>query len=201
VSRIDQNFHISRVSIDLLLLLPRCGGHAKVSWEDAQVVVIVMGVSGSGKTTVGQRLAAALGCRFRDADDFHPPENIAKMTAGIPLTDEDREPWLAVLRELLENTLAAGEGLVLACSALKRVYRERLTVDAARQRWVYLQAPRELIAERLKARRGHYMPAAMLDSQFAALEVPEDALRVDASADPDTMVALVLQQLRPGTAS
>ncbi len=165
------------------------------------MVVIVMGVSGSGKTTVGQRLAAALGCRFRDADDFHPPENIAKMTAGIPLTDEDREPWLAVLRELLENTLAAGEGLVLACSALKRVYRERLTVDAARQRWVYLQAPRELIAERLKARRGHYMPAAMLDSQFAALEVPEDALRVDASADPDTMVALVLQQLRPGTAS
>ncbi|MFY0526265.1 gluconokinase [Archangium gephyra] len=171
-----------------------------VLWEDAQVVVIVMGVSGSGKTTVGQRLAAALGCHFRDADDFHSPENIAKMTARIPLTDEDREPWLAVLRELLENTLAAGEDLVLACSALKRTYRERLTVDAALQRWVYLQAPRELIAERLKARRGHYMPAAMLDSQLAALEVPEDALRVDASADPDTMVALLLKALRPGTA-
>jgi len=165
------------------------------------VVVIVMGVSGSGKTTVGQRLAAALGWRFRDADDFHPPANIAKMTAGIPLTDEDRGPWLAVLRELLENTLAAGEDLVLACSALKHTYRERLTVDAVRQRWVYLQASRELIAERLKARRGHYMPAAMLDSQLAALEVPEDALRVDASADPDTMVALLLKELRPGTAS
>ncbi|HZI05511.1 MAG TPA: gluconokinase, partial [Archangium sp.] len=91
--------------------------------------------------------------------------------------------------------------LVLACSALKHTYRERLTVDAVRQRWVYLQASRELITERLKARQGHYMPAAMLDSQLAALEVPEDALRVDAAADPDTMVALLLEELRPGTAS
>ncbi len=165
------------------------------------MIVIVMGVSGSGKTTVGQRLAQALGWRFRDADDFHSPANIAKMTAGIPLTDEDRAPWLAVLRELLENTLAAGEYLVLACSALKRTYRERLTVDAARQRWVYLRAPRELIAERLKARQGHYMPAAMLDSQLAALEVPEDALVVDAAAAPDTLVALLLQELRPGLGS
>jgi gluconokinase len=159
------------------------------------VVIIVMGVSGSGKTTVGQRLAAALGWRFRDADDFHPPGNIVKMTAGIPLTDEDRAPWLAVLRELLENTLAAGESLVLACSALRRSYRERLTVDAARQRWVYLRAPRELIAERLKARLGHYMPAALLDSQLAALEVPEDALVVEATADPDTLVATILREL------
>jgi gluconokinase len=165
------------------------------------VVVIVMGVSGSGKTTVGQRLAAALGWRFRDADDFHPPGNIAKMTAGIPLTDEDRGPWLAVLRELLQNTLEAGEELVLACSALKRSYRERLTVDAARQRWVYLHAPRELIAERLKARRGHYMPLALLDSQLMTLEVPEDALRVDASADPDTLVATLLRELGPGKTS
>ncbi len=161
------------------------------------MVVIVMGVSGSGKTAVGQRLAAALGWRFRDADDFHPPGNIAKMTAGIALTDEDRAPWLAVLRELLQNTLAAGEDLVLACSALKRSYRERLSVEAARQRWVYLDVPRELIAERLKARRGHYMPPALLDSQFAALEVPEEALRVDASADLDTVVATLLQELGP----
>lgn len=166
------------------------------------MIVIVMGVSGSGKTTVGQRIAAALGWRFRDADDFHPPGNIAKMTAGIPLTDEDRAPWLAVLRELLENTLAADEALVLACSALKRSYRERLSVDAARQRWVYLRAPRELIAERLKARQGHYMPAAMLDSQLAALEVPEDALVVDVStADPDTLVATILGELGPWAAS
>ncbi|AKI99947.1 gluconokinase [Archangium gephyra] len=161
------------------------------------MVIIVMGVSGSGKTTVGQRLAVALGWRFRDADDFHPPANIAKMTAGIPLTDEDRAPWLAVLRELLRNTLAAGVPVVLACSALKHSYRERLTVDAARQRWVYLRVPRALLAERLKARTGHYMPAALLDSQLAALEIPEDALVVEATADPDTLVATVLRELGP----
>ncbi|MFY0563498.1 gluconokinase [Archangium lansingense] len=123
------------------------------------------------------------------------------MAAGLPLTDEDRAPWLAVLRELLQNALAAGEDLVLACSALKRSYREQLSVDAARQRWVYLHAPRELIAERLKARRGHFMPQALLDSQLLALEVPEDALRLDASADPDTLVATLLRELRMGTAS
>ncbi|WNG54298.1 gluconokinase [Archangium gephyra] len=161
------------------------------------MVIIVMGVSGSGKTTVGQRLAAALGCQFRDADDFHPPGNIAKMAAGIALTDEDRAPWLTVLRERVENTLAAGEVLVLACSALKRAYRERLTVDAARQRWVYLKVPRELLAERLKARRGHYMRAVLLDSQLAALEVPEDALVVEATAEPDTLVATILRELGP----
>ncbi|HYO53367.1 gluconokinase [Archangium sp.] len=159
------------------------------------MVVIVMGVSGSGKTAVGQRLAAALGWRFLDADDFHSPGNIAKMTAGIALTDEDRAPWLAVLRELLQKALESGEDLVLACSALKRSYRERLSVDAARQRWVYLHAPRELIAERLKARRGHYMPSALLDSQLATLEIPEEALRVDASADLDTLVTTLLQGL------
>lgn len=161
------------------------------------MVIIVMGVSGSGKTTVGQRLATALGCRFRDADDFHPPGNIAKMAAGIALTDEDRAPWLTVLRELVENTLAAGETLVLACSALKRAYRERLTVDAARQRWVYLRVPPELLAERLKARRGHYMPAVLLDSQLAALEVPEGALVVEATAEPDALVATLLRELGP----
>ncbi|MFE8605059.1 gluconokinase [Archangium violaceum] len=161
------------------------------------MVIIVMGVSGSGKTTVGQRLAAALGCQFRDADDFHPPGNIAKMAAGIALTDEDRAPWLTVLRERVENTLAAGEALVLACSALKRAYRERLTVDAARQRWVYLRVPREILARRLMARTGHYMPAVLLDSQLAALEVPEDALVVEATADPDTLVATLLRELGP----
>lgn len=165
------------------------------------MVVIVMGVSGSGKTTVGQRLAAALGWRFRDADDVHPPGNIAKMAAGQALTDEDREPWLALLRALLQDALVAEEELVLACSALKRSYQERLTVDPARQRWVYLEAPRELIAGRLRARRGHYMPPALLDSQLAALEVPEDALRLDASADPDTLVATLVRELRAGTAS
>jgi gluconokinase len=165
------------------------------------MVVIVMGVSGVGKTTVGQRLAAALGCRFRDADELHPPENIAKMAAGIPLTDEDRWPWLERLRELIQGTLEAGGDLVLACSALRRVYRERLSVEAARQRWVYLWGPRALIAQRLAARRGHYMPPSLLDSQLGTLEVPEDALAVDVSADVEAVVATVLRELglqRPG---
>jgi gluconokinase len=159
------------------------------------VVVIVMGVSGAGKTTVGQRLAAALGWRFRDADDLHSRENIAKMAAGIALTDEDRAPWLAALREVIRNALASGEDVVLACSALKRSYRERLTVDGARERWVYLWAPREVLAERLARRRGHYMPLTLLDSQLATLEVPEGALGVDVSPDPDTVVATILRGL------
>jgi gluconokinase len=167
-----------------------------VGLEDTHVVVIVMGVSGVGKTTVGERLAARLGWRFLDADAFHPPGNIAKMTAGIPLTDEDRAPWLARLRELLRGALEAGEDLVLACSALKGAYRERLTVDAARQRWVYLHASREVLAGRLKARRDHYMQPELLDSQLAALEVPEGALSVDVSSvDADAVVARLLREL------
>ncbi|MFL5356615.1 gluconokinase [Archangium sp.] len=159
------------------------------------MVVIVMGVSGVGKTTVGERLAARLGWRFLDADAFHAPESIAKMAAGIALTDEDRAPWLARLRELLRGALEAGEDLVLACSALKGAYRERLRVDAARQRWVYLHASPALLASRLKAREGHYMPPVLLDSQLAALEVPEDALPVDVSADPDTVVDTIIREL------
>ncbi|PTL79909.1 gluconokinase [Vitiosangium sp. GDMCC 1.1324] len=159
------------------------------------MVVIVMGVSGSGKTTVGKRLAEVLGWRFVDADDVHPPGNIAKMTAGIPLTDEDRAPWLARLRDVVQRALESGESLMLACSALKRPYRELLTVDPRQVRWVYLHAPRELIAERLKQRRGHYMPSTLLDSQLAALEAPEDALSVDVSADPDAVVDTVLRGL------
>ena len=159
------------------------------------MVIIVMGVSGVGKTTVGQRLAGALGWRFRDADELHPPENIAKMSAGLALGDEDRWPWLERLRELIRGALESGEELVLACSALKRTYRERLTVEPARQRWVHLEAPPELIARRLAERRGHYMPATLLESQLAALEAPEEALRVDVSAGPDVVVATILQGL------
>ncbi|QRK12119.1 gluconokinase [Archangium violaceum] len=161
------------------------------------MVVIVMGVSGAGKTTVGTRLAAALGWRFLDADDFHPPGNVAKMAAGIPLTDEDRGPWLERLRELVRSALEeTGEDLVLACSALKGTYRERLTVDAARQRWVYLYASPELLAERLTRRSGHYMSPTLLGSQLATLEVPRDALAVDVStAEPDTVVARILREL------
>jgi gluconokinase len=163
--------------------------------EGSCVVIILMGVSGVGKTTVGVRLAATLGWRFRDADDFHAPESIAKMAAGIALTDEDRWPWLARLREFIRSALESGEDVVLACSALKKAYRERLTVDSTRERWVALWAPRDVIARRLAARRGHYMPPALLDSQLATLEVAEDALKVDVSADPDMVVAHILREL------
>ena len=159
------------------------------------MVVIVMGVSGAGKTTVGHRLAEALGWRFLDADDVHPAANIAKMTAGVALTDEDRAPWLARLRELIREALGRDESLVLACSALKSDYRERLTVDEAHQRWVYLHAPREVLAQRLSLRQGHYMPSSLLDSQLADLQVPEGALSVDVSADPDTVLGRVLAVL------
>lgn len=159
------------------------------------MVVIVMGVSGAGKTTVGETLAHALGWRFWDADDFHSAGNVAKMAAGTPLTDADRAPWLERLRELIQDALESDEGLVLACSALRESYRERLTVDAAHQRWVYLRASRELLAQRLARREGHYMPASLLDTQLAALEPPRDALAVDASEAPDGVVARILQGL------
>lgn len=159
------------------------------------MVVILMGVSGVGKTAVGQRLAAVLGWRFRDADDFHSAESIAKMAAGVALTDEDRWPWLERLRVLIRGALESGEDVVLACSALRRAYRERLTVDPARERWVSLWAPREVIAARLARRKGHYMPATLLDSQLATLEAADDALKVDVSADLDAIVAHLIQEL------
>ncbi|HEX8822342.1 MAG TPA: gluconokinase [Archangium sp.] len=159
------------------------------------MIIILMGVSGVGKTAVGTRLAEVLGWRFRDADDFHSAENIAKMAAGLPLTDEDRWPWLERLRELIRSALESGEELVLACSALRRVYRERLTVDPARERWVSLWAPREVIAERLAKRRGHYMSPMLLDSQLAILEAADEALKVEVSANVDTIVARILEEL------
>lgn len=159
------------------------------------MVIILMGVSGAGKTTVGKRLAEALGWRFLEGDDFHPLANVRKMAAGIPLTDEDRIPWLERLRELITEVLARGEDAVLACSALKRSYRQLLTVDPSRVRWVYLWAPREVIESRLAARTGHFMPLALLGSQLETLEMPEDALRVDVTPGPDEVVATVRARL------
>jgi gluconokinase len=159
------------------------------------MVVIVMGVSGAGKTTVGQTLAESLGWRFVDADDLHPKANVVKMAAGVPLTDEDRWPWLQVLREVVLEALARGEDLVLVCSALKRSYRALLDVDPARMRWVYLDAPREVLARRLSQRHGHFMPPSLLDSQLATLEVPEDALRVDVSPPPEAVVRSIREAL------
>jgi gluconokinase len=159
------------------------------------VVIILMGVSGVGKTAVGKRLAEALGWRFLEGDDFHPLANIAKMAAGIPLTDEDRAPWLERLRELIAEALARGEDVVLACSALKRSYRQLLTVDPARVRWVYLWAPREVIASRLARRTGHFMLLGLLGSQLEALEVPEDVPWVDVTPGVDEVAAAIRARL------
>ena len=155
------------------------------------MVVIVMGVSGVGKTTIGEALAKSLGWRFVDADDLHPTANVEKMRAGIPLTDEDRAPWLARLRELLEDALARGEKLVLACSALRASYRKDLSVDPSRQRWVYLHLPSALLQQRMLHRKGHYMPVSLLASQIETLEPPRDALAVDATPPPERVVAAI----------
>ena len=147
-----------------------------------------MGVAGSGKTTIGKLLAERLGWQFFDADDYHPAANVAKMAQGIPLQDADRWPWLKALAGLLEGCLAEGRGAVLACSALKRAYRERLRVDAGRVRFVYLKGDHALLWQRLQQRQGHYMRAEMLRSQFAALEEPEDAWVVDAAQPEEEIV-------------
>ena len=143
------------------------------------MIVLLMGVSGAGKTTVGTVLASQLGWEFADADDYHPAANVEKMRKGIPLTDTDREPWLESLRSLIVAWMAAGKSAVLACSALKQAYRDRLIVSAA-VRVVYLKADRELLWERLLMRRGHYMKEGMLESQIATLEEPADAIVLDA---------------------
>jgi len=142
------------------------------------VILVVMGVSGCGKSTVGQALAAALGWRFLDADDFHPPANVAKMAAGLPLVDDDRWPWLDRIAEELRAELAEGRHAVLACSALREAYRERLR-RAGDVRFVYLQGDQATIAARLAARQHKYMPPSLLPSQFATLEPPADAVVVD----------------------
>ena len=151
--------------------------------------IIVMGVAGAGKTTVGQALAAALDWPFYDGDDFHPPANVAKMGAGVPLTDADRAPWLAALHALLAARLGAGQPLVLACSALKAAYRRQLAGELPGVALLYLQASPALIAQRLQHRPGHFMPAALAESQFAALEPPAGVLTLDAARTVAELVA------------
>jgi gluconokinase len=154
-----------------------------------------MGVSGSGKTTVAKLFAEKTGAIFYEGDDFHPPENIAKMRQGIPLTDDDRESWLHALREVIIRSLAKNELAAITCSALKAKYREQLQGGDARVRFVYLTGPRELIEERLKNRRGHFMPAALLDSQLATLEPPANALTFSIEKSPEEIVAELIQTL------
>ena len=163
------------------------------------MVVIIWGVSGAGKTTIGELLAQELHWKFYDADDFHPQVNIDKMERGEPLTDEDRQPWLESLREAITRSLAANENAVLACSALKRKYRELLRVNAD-VKFVFLHGSRARIDDQLKQRRGHFMNPALLDSQFADLEEPEsseDMLTIELKGEPDELVEQIRQKLSP----
>ncbi|NLE86424.1 MAG: gluconokinase [Myxococcales bacterium] len=144
-------------------------------------VVIVMGVSGVGKTTLGSALAAALGWRFEDADTYHSPANIAKMAAGVALTDDDRAEWLEILAELIARAVQDGGGLVLACSALRESYRTALGVGREGVALVHLTAPPDVLGARLTRRAEHFMPPALLDSQLLTLEPPQGALVLDAT--------------------
>ena len=155
------------------------------------MVIVLMGVAGSGKTTVGLALAAQLGWTFRDADEFHPPANVETMSRGIPLTDRDRQPWLAAIRAYIDETLARGDSAVVTCSALKERYRQIIVPDPVRVKLVYLAGDSGLIAERLRARKGHFMKPAMLSSQFSALEPPRDALTVDIAQPPEVIAARI----------
>jgi gluconokinase len=155
------------------------------------MIAVLMGVSGSGKTTIGERVAARLGWRFIDADDHHPPANVAKMSSGIPLEDEDRWPWLDRLNGLLR---AEGDA-VLACSALKESYRRRLVAGVGDWKLFFLTADKALIAARLAARKHRYMPASLLDSQFATLEAPAQAIGIDVSAPVERSVDTIVRAL------
>lgn len=152
------------------------------------VIVVVMGVTGCGKTTVGAMLASACGWKFLDADDFHPPQNVAKMRDGEALTDEDRWPWLDRLGDLLAQGAQPGKSVVIACSALKAAYRDRLASRCPGLRFAFLAGDKELIRSRLLSRQGHYMNPALLDSQFAILEPPADAIGLDVAAEPAELV-------------
>lgn len=158
------------------------------------MVIVLMGVAASGKTTVGRMLAEELGWTFYDADDFHSRANVEKMSHGIPLDDENRRPWLEALRELIKECLSLGRDAVLACSALKNSYREYLLIDE-RVRIAYLEAERALILERLTDRSDHFMKAQMLDSQFAALEEPDASTHYDASRPPAELVREIRERL------
>ncbi|MGL4441577.1 MAG: gluconokinase, partial [Bosea sp. (in: a-proteobacteria)] len=136
-------------------------------------IVVVMGVASSGKTTIAAGLAERLGWPFRDADSFHPPANVAKMSAGIPLDDADRWPWLDAIVAWMNERNDAGENAVVTCSALKRSYRDRLRTSHAKMRLVHLAGTKQLLSARIAARKAHFMPPALLESQFATLEVPD----------------------------
>lgn len=162
------------------------------------LVIVLMGVSGCGKSTTGAALSRRLGWPFRDADSFHPPANVAKMSRGVPLTDEDRWPWLDAIAQWIDERCARGERGVVSCSALKRAYRCRIVGTRSGVQLVYLKGDMNLIGKRLRGRKGHFMPVSLLDSQFAALEEPgadERALTVSVALSPRRVVATIVERL------
>ncbi|HYM33341.1 MAG TPA: gluconokinase [Candidatus Cybelea sp.] len=162
------------------------------------MIVVIMGVSGAGKTTVGKLLAEQLDAAFLEGDAFHPPGNIAKMQAGEPLDDDDRRPWLESMARELARCEASDQSVVLACSALKRRYRDILRAGCPGVTFVYLSGTKELIRRRITSRSGHFMPPALLDSQFAALEAPsaDEAIVVDVGETPDAIAARAAERLK-----
>lgn len=167
----------------------------RTAWPHA---IVVMGVSGSGKTVVGRMLADAIDYDFHDADDYHPPENVALMRQGIPLDDERRAPWLDRVAGLIDAAIAERRGIVLACSALKRAYRRRLGSHRPHARLVHLDGTEDLLRERHEQRTGHFMPTSLLASQCALLERPtddEDPIRVNIAASPETIIRQIIDAL------
>lgn len=163
------------------------------------MVILLMGTTGAGKTTIGTRLARELGWTFLDADDYHPAPNIEKMSKGIPLADEDRAPWLAAIHAELLRRTALGENVVLGCSALKQKYREVLSAGLA-MKIIYLKGSYDEMLRHIQGRLGHFAGAAILAGQFADLEEPRDAIVVDVSKAPDEIIAELRGRLRPPVA-
>ncbi len=184
---------------------PRCVWSAALAHTLTRpVIAVVMGVSGSGKTTVAALLAAALGCQFQEGDDLHPAANVEKMHGGTPLTDADRMPWLHKIAEEIDSWRARGESGVLTCSALKRSYRDIVIGDRPGVTLVYLKGSYDLIRRRMTARHEHFMPVALLDSQFATLQEPtpdEHPITVDAGGRPAEIAAGIVHQLEERQAS
>jgi carbohydrate kinase (thermoresistant glucokinase family) len=172
------------------VIAPRRGGTPRV--------IVLMGVSGSGKSTIGKRLSRTLGWPFRDADSFHPPANVEKMSRGIPLTDEDRAPWLAAIADWIDECLHTGEPGIVSCSALKRSYRRVLIGKRTGVALVYLHGSFALISDRMSRRKGHFMPTALLQSQFETLQEPsaaEHALALSVHLPPKVIVERILEAL------
>lgn len=157
-------------------------------------VIIIFGVSGSGKTTIGQKLSNRLGIPFHDADDFHPESNIKKMESGVPLTDDDRNPWLQTLAQKIPQWKKDG-GVILACSALRESYRRLLTSEQAADHWVLLDGSFELIEQRLNERSHHFMDPDLLQSQFDTIEIPDYCTRIDIEQSPDAVTREIIQKL------